>query len=613
VEYLQKLHNESYIDNLICLESNIGVAKAANIAWLLEPNAGFFVKIDNDIIIKKDCWLFDMINLMKANTSLGLVGYNVENKSYPLIENENGTRLRKTDGNIGGAVVLIPAGTRNLIGYWSEEYGLYGEEDADYSARIRAIGLEHAYMEDEDAMFHLPGGKAAEIDPKTFVARESLENEDFPAYRTWKDQERQNNLVQGGLYIRNCIGYQNKWMPTFKPATHASVIVKDINESLEDNKYILVKTKCIENTMREEYAIIFPLTFNEEEKVESAIRILRNNLEHSGNAPANIIVAALSKLNEPALKDILYGIDVVFNYENSDVTRDALILSAVTACDSKWIIVIDPYMALPLMWARDIFYIANNNSWDLIGGCVIDSTERIDHIGFGVNAAELKYEKLFNQMYLGTPDFSNLLALPSPYFFGIKSKLLLPDNSKIINDGNLLDIFQHAVDSAVVGVSKIPVIKLLDSALSSDDIEIRSRVTNKLYTLENVYKTYLLKLKNNNIISQVPYCEVEILAMFENAKKLIYKGKVFHGELILFNLASIYSENPEFWTLLGHFYFDLGMFNKASESFLNVINLGVKSKETYQNLGVAAYSSGAYLESAQYFDEAIKFVNGDEK
>lgn len=112
VEYLQKLHNESYIDNLICLESNIGVAKASNIAWLLEPNAGFFVKIDNDIIIKNDCWLFDMINLIKANISLGLVGYNVENKSYPLIENENGTRLRKTGGNIGGAVVLIPAGTK---------------------------------------------------------------------------------------------------------------------------------------------------------------------------------------------------------------------------------------------------------------------------------------------------------------------------------------------------------------------------------------------------------------------------------------------------------------------------------------------------------------------
>jgi glycosyltransferase involved in cell wall biosynthesis len=608
VEFLQKLHDESYIDNLICLESNIGIAKAANIAWLLEPNAEFFVKIDNDIIIRKNSWLFAMTNLIKANASLGLVGYNVENKSYPLIENENGTRLRKTDGNIGGAVVLIPARTRNLIGYWSEEYGLYGEEDADYSARIKASGLEYAYMEDEDAMFHLPGGKAAEIDPKTFAARESLENEDFPAYRMWKDQERQNNLVQGGLYIRNLIGYQNKWMPIFKPATYASVIVKEINKSNEEKIYSFVSTKCIENSKKEEYTIIFPLTFIEEEKVENAIQFLQNILGYSGNVPANVIITTTSKLKEFALKEILNDYAVAFNYENTAATRDDLILSAVSVCASKWIIVIEPYMAPPLMWARDIFYIANKNNWDLIGGCIIDSTERVDHIGFGINEAEMRYEKLLNLMYLGAFDLNNLVAIPSPYFFGIKSNLLLSVGRELINDVKLLDIFQYAVDKEFVGISKIPVLKLLDSTLTPDNIKIGIGNNNKSYLLKNLYKNYLLNTKKN--LSSQTYCNGgEIFVLLQNAKKLISQGKVFHGEVILFNLTCSFPEDPIFWNSLGHFYLELKMFNKASDAFLNVVNLGFESKETYQNLGMAAYNSGAYLESAQYFDKAIKLVN----
>jgi len=613
VEYLQKLHGESYIDNLICLESNIGVAKAANIAWLLEPNAGFFVKIDNDIIVSKDCWLFDMINLMKANASLGLVGYNVENKSYPLIENENGTRFRKTDGNIGGAVVLIPANTRNLIGYWSEEYGLYGEEDADYSARIKASGLEYAYMEDEDAMFHLPGGKAAEIDPKTFVARESLENEDFPAYRIWKDQERQKNLVQGGLYIRNRIGYQNKWMPIFKPAAYASVIVKNINELIEEKIYSLVNTKCVENSTREEFTIIFPLVFIEEEKVENAIQILRNILEYSGNAPASIIITSVAKVKEFALKEVLSDYAVTFNYESNGTSRDALIISAAAACDSKWIIVIDPYMVPPLMWARDIFFVADNNNWDLIGGCVIDATERIDHIGFGINEAEMRYEKLLNLMHLGAYDLNKLAAIPSPYFFGIKSNLLVPSNSEIMNEENLLDIFQSTIDKEFVGISKIPVLKLIDSTSTPDNIQILIKDNNKFYLLENVYKNHLVNIGKKNISFEA-YCNSgEVSIVFENAKTLISNGKVFHGEVILSNLTCFFSDDHVFWNALGNFYLELKVFNKASDAFLNVINLGFKSKETYQNLGMAAYSRGAYLESVKYFDEAIKYVKGDQK
>jgi GT2 family glycosyltransferase len=610
VEYLQKLHGESYIDSLICLESNIGVAKAANIAWLLEPNAGFFVKIDNDIIVRKDCWLFDMINLIKANVSLGLVGYNVENKSYPLIENENGTRLRKTGGNIGGAVVLIPAKTRNLIGYWSEEYGLYGEEDADYSARIKASGLEYAYMEDEDAMFHLPGGKAAEINPTTFVVGDSLENIDFPEYRIWKDGERKKIHVQGGLYERNLIGYQNKWLPLFKPATYSSSIIQENNKTIKNKKFHLVETKIIDKIIKVKYALIFPLQFVGDEIIQAAVKILRTVLENSGCSPDNIIITSVSNVDESSLCEILSDFNVTFNYIYSDATRDELVISAASVCKADWVVVIEPYLVPPAMWVRDIFFIAAKNNWKLVGGTLIETTGAIDHLGYGVNENEEKYEKLFNRLHLGAKSLDNLQLIPSPYFFGIKRESLLPPN-KQINGNSLLQIFHNNVGIEFFGTTKIPALKLSEPGPMSNDCPLGNASINKSHTLEKVYENYFRNLCNNHCLSELSYPFGEIGLIFENAKSLIFAKKLFHGEIILTNLDKIISDKAGFWSLVGSFFYEVQMFDKAELAYKHVIDLGIKTKEIYQSLGMAAYSTGRYLESSEYFDHALKLINGD--
>jgi len=63
-EYLIKLKNEGIIKNLILLNKNIGVAKASNIGWLLEPQSKYYLKIDNDIVIQKYNWLSNMVEII---------------------------------------------------------------------------------------------------------------------------------------------------------------------------------------------------------------------------------------------------------------------------------------------------------------------------------------------------------------------------------------------------------------------------------------------------------------------------------------------------------------------------------------------------------------------
>src|SRR5207247_2618503 len=119
-----------------------------------------------------------------------------EPASYPA-RPVNGITLRVKQGTLGGACILIPKRTERLLGCWCEDYGLYGEEDADYGMRIGLAGLINAYMEDEDIGFHLPAGKAACIDPITFCATDGVEEKDQGDYRRWKDEQRKKTIKSG--------------------------------------------------------------------------------------------------------------------------------------------------------------------------------------------------------------------------------------------------------------------------------------------------------------------------------------------------------------------------------------------------------------------------------
>ena len=212
-EYLLEQRRRGVIKNLILLDENVGVAKASNIAWEMEPEAAYYLKYDNDVLIEKEDWLADMIRVVEAIPRIGVLGYNFESESVELSE-VDGVPLRvKRSGNIGGACILIPRRTRELLGCWCEDYGLYGEEDADYATRVTQMGLWNAYMADEETPFHLPAGKAAKIDSQTMVAEDGKEEVRDRDYRLWKDEQRRRNTQPESTYICNQSAYKSGLRP----------------------------------------------------------------------------------------------------------------------------------------------------------------------------------------------------------------------------------------------------------------------------------------------------------------------------------------------------------------------------------------------------------------
>jgi GT2 family glycosyltransferase len=196
-EYLKSLKESNLIDNLCLNPKNVGVAKGANAAWTKEPNAKYFLKLDNDMVAQKVGWLDDMVLFLQKYPKFGTIGYNVEPVSYPINFSDNDINMRVKGGNIGGACVLISDYIENLIGYFNENsYQTYGEEDADYYIRLAVRGKHNAYMEDEDAFFHLPAGKAAIIDTTQpgFKASDGMEEVNEKEYRDFKDSFREKNV-----------------------------------------------------------------------------------------------------------------------------------------------------------------------------------------------------------------------------------------------------------------------------------------------------------------------------------------------------------------------------------------------------------------------------------
>lgn len=208
-EYLQRMQREGLIDNLLLLDENVGVAQASNLAWHQEPNATHYLKLDNDIVIRKPGWLGKMVCVSDRVPRIGVLAYNFEPISYPLSLVEGVAVRVKPIGNLGGACILVPLRTRKLLGVWCEDYGQYGEEDRDYGFRVSLAGLLNAYMEDEDVGDHLPAGKAALISSTTLAATDGQEERSEADYRHWKDRQRGEHLKLLGAWERNQFAYSS--------------------------------------------------------------------------------------------------------------------------------------------------------------------------------------------------------------------------------------------------------------------------------------------------------------------------------------------------------------------------------------------------------------------
>ncbi len=208
--YLESLKARGVIKNLILLDENLGVAKASNLAWSLEPEAACYLKLDNDIILQKDGWLEDMVAVINQVPEIGVLAYSFEPRSYPL-EVWHDVTIRIKKGTLGGACLLIPKRTERLLGYFCEEYGLYDEEDADYGVRVLAANLLNAYMEDEHVGLAEPGApNPQEASPATGVQEESASGN----YKQFKHQSKRAHMP---LFIRNRKAYLNGSKPLFIP------------------------------------------------------------------------------------------------------------------------------------------------------------------------------------------------------------------------------------------------------------------------------------------------------------------------------------------------------------------------------------------------------------
>jgi|GEM_PF-2584705 len=420
-EYLQVMHAKGHIKNLVLLNENEGVARASNIAWHMEPAAAYYMKLDNDIVVQKSTWLEDMVHVLSSVPTIGMLGYNLEATSYPLCE-KNGVRYRvKPQGNLGGATVLVPRRTQEFLGFWSEEFGLYGEEDADYGWKVKLLGLENAYMEDEDALFHLPAGKAAVIHQKTFEAKDGLEEVQDRVYREWKDEQRRQNLRNDGLFHRNLVGYNQGWMPFSKPgtlgflATHSNTLGPVQSQQVPDQ---------LTNSRVHVTSFSWDLLFVMPDPSPHWWTALARSIEHAGTSPTTIVIAVPLDFADPELTKLANLDHIRIIRTPSPCSRAYMIAQAAKCLRSPWTALLAPNLVPAPGWARDMHAFAWSMGLSVLGGCVLRDAVTIDHAGYVYDARTQALCSAFQGGGIGNAELLGSDIIPSPWFLLLKTECL---------------------------------------------------------------------------------------------------------------------------------------------------------------------------------------------
>jgi len=167
VNKLKKFYEDKIIDKLFLLPKNMGIACACNIGWEMTP-AEFYCKIDNDTAPVKKDWIPSLFRLWRHGESLSTLGYAATKEQ--LLQNP-GT-IHTDDGvlgicktNLAGTGIFIPKAVSDILGYWNEEYGLYGAEDGDYGLRMMCADFSQYYYYGPDYIrYDLDGTNEAQYD-----------------------------------------------------------------------------------------------------------------------------------------------------------------------------------------------------------------------------------------------------------------------------------------------------------------------------------------------------------------------------------------------------------------------------------------------------------------
>jgi GT2 family glycosyltransferase len=157
VQRLQEFYQDAVIDKLFLLPKNMGISCACNIGWQM-TEAPFYCKLDNDMLIQTPDWLEKLFNLWRHGKQLSTLGP-AWNEDMLLV---NEGSLHTPDGilgvcvkNLPGAAIFIPKAVSDILGYWNEDYGIYGAEDGDYGLRMRRADFPQYYYLAEGLVQHM--------------------------------------------------------------------------------------------------------------------------------------------------------------------------------------------------------------------------------------------------------------------------------------------------------------------------------------------------------------------------------------------------------------------------------------------------------------------------
>jgi glycosyltransferase involved in cell wall biosynthesis len=197
-EWLEEMaKNNSAEIHLHFNKENKGIAIGRNQGLLLAnrfgPDDEFLATVDNDVELP-DNWLQQCTDIISDNHRIA-IGANFEAEDYPIVTRGDKTFQLKKLGNLGTASSVFHRELHKKIGYFTTDYGIYGEEDADFYFRARLVGWEMGYLKDKGQHFD-----------EVVVANEG--------YREFKTQAHKNNLVK---FQNNCYAYTYRIKPVFIP------------------------------------------------------------------------------------------------------------------------------------------------------------------------------------------------------------------------------------------------------------------------------------------------------------------------------------------------------------------------------------------------------------
>ena len=148
-DYLANLAKPERLKELkiILNEENKGIAIARNqgLNGADELETTWYCTLDNDVEMPEG-WLQECIDILSANKTYAAIGVNMEDKPYRHVTKNGFTFQDKPQGNLGTACMVFTKAIHKMLGFFNTEYGPYGEEDADFGMRIRALGFKLGYI-----------------------------------------------------------------------------------------------------------------------------------------------------------------------------------------------------------------------------------------------------------------------------------------------------------------------------------------------------------------------------------------------------------------------------------------------------------------------------------